>query len=216
MAYNPPPGYPPPGEQPGYQPGQQPAGYQPAGYQPAGYQQPGQQPCYQQPGYQQPGYQPAGYQPAGYQQPGYPSPGGTPVAASGTYAAWPQRVAALLIDRAPVLGALIVMFILDAIIQSGILAVLLYLLFFAGSIGWEVYTRFMVMGTTGQSLGKRVMNIKLVSEATGQPIGAGQAFLREVCHILDGFCFVGYLFPLWDPKAQTFADKILTTVVIPA
>jgi hypothetical protein len=26
-------------------------------------------------------------------------------------------------------------------------------------------------------------------------------------------CFVGYLFPLWDPKRQTIADKIMTTVV---
>lgn len=24
---------------------------------------------------------------------------------------------------------------------------------------------------------------------------------------------IGYLFPLWDHKRQTFADKILTTVV---
>ena len=204
MAYNPPPGYPPPGEQP---PGQQPAGYQQPGQPTAGYQQPG----YQQPGYQQPGYQPAGYQ-----QPGYPPPGGAQAGPPGTYANWVQRVAALLIDRAPVLGALIVMFILDAIIQNGVFFVLLYLLFIVGSIGWEVYNRFMVMGATGQSLGKRVMNIKLVSESTGQPIGAGQAFLREICHIVDGFCFVGYLFPLWDPKAQTFADKILTTIVVPA
>jgi uncharacterized RDD family membrane protein YckC len=32
--------------------------------------------------------------------------------------------------------------------------------------------------------------------------------------VLDGFCYVGYLWPLWDDKRQTFADKILGTVVV--
>ena len=202
MAYNPPPGggYPPPGEPPG--------GYQQPGQQPGGYQQPGQPGGYQQPGaYQQPAYQPAG---------GYPQPGYQAAAASGTYATWIQRVAASLIDAAPVIGGYIVLAIIGAVLRNGIVDLLLLLIYWVGAIGWWVYNRLMTMGNTGQSLGKRVMNIKLVSEASGQPIGVGQAFLREICHILDGFCFVGYLFPLWDPKAQTFADKILTTVVVPA
>lgn len=29
-------------------------------------------------------------------------------------------------------------------------------------------------------------------------------------------CNIGYLFPLWDPKRQTIADKIMKTVVINA
>ncbi|REO10986.1 RDD family protein, partial [Mycobacterium tuberculosis] len=28
-------------------------------------------------------------------------------------------------------------------------------------------------------------------------------------------CFVGFLFPLWDAKRQTLADKIMTTVCVP-
>ena len=210
MAYNPPPGgYPPPSDQPG--------GYQQPGQQPGGYQQPGYQQPQQPGGYQQPGYQPGGYQqqpayqPAAYQQPGYQA-----AAAAGTYATWIQRVAASLIDAAPVIGGYIVLAIIGAVLHNGIVDLLLLLIYWVGSIGWWVYNRLMTMGNTGQSLGKRVMNIKLIGEASGQPIGVGQSFLREICHILDGFCFVGYLFPLWDPKAQTFADKILTTVVVPA
>jgi hypothetical protein len=54
----------------------------------------------------------------------------------------------------------------------------------------------------------------LVAEATGQPIGTGKAFLRDVCHILDTLaCYVGWLFPIWDAKRQTLADKLMTTVV---
>ena len=162
-----------------------------------------------------PGYPP----PGGPGGPGYPPPGGAgyPAAgASGAYANWVQRFAAALIDWAPVVGAYIVLVIIDVAVNGGILGLLLSLIFWVGMVGWWVYNRFITMGNTGQSLGKRVMNIKLVSEATGQPIGAGQAFIRDIAHVLDGFCLIGYLFPLWDPKCQTFADKILTTIVVPA
>ena len=56
---------------------------------------------------------------------------------------------------------------------------------------------------------------QLIGEPTGQPIGAGMAFVRYLAHILDGLpCYLGYLWPLWDAKRQTFADKIMSTVVI--
>jgi RDD family len=36
------------------------------------------------------------------------------------------------------------------------------------------------------------------------------AFVRDICHALDTLTFyIGWLFPLWDPKRQTFADKIM-------
>ena len=48
-------------------------------------------------------------------------------------------------------------------------------------------------------------------------IGAGLAFARIFVHAVDQLpCYVGYLWPLWDPKKQTFTDKILTTVVVSA
>ncbi len=71
-------------------------------------------------------------------------------------------------------------------------------------------------GTTGSSLGKSVMKVKVVSEVTGQPIGFGMSVVRQLAHIVDAIiCFIGYLFPLWDAKRQTLADKIMTTVVLP-
>lgn len=66
----------------------------------------------------------------------------------------------------------------------------------------------------GQTIGKEQLGLTLVSESTGQPIGTSKAFVRDIGHILDGFCLIGHLFPLWDQKRQTLADKILTTVVI--
>ncbi len=56
-----------------------------------------------------------------------------------------------------------------------------------------------------------------MSQETGQPIGTGMAFVRDICHFVDGIiCDIGYLWPLWDDKRQTLADKIVKTVVIPA
>ena len=71
-------------------------------------------------------------------------------------------------------------------------------------------------GTTGSSIGKSIMKFKVVSEKTGQPIGFGMSIVRQIAHIVDAIiCYIGFLFPLWDPKRQTLADKIMTTVCLP-
>jgi uncharacterized RDD family membrane protein YckC len=123
------------------------------------------------------------------------------------YANWGQRVGAYLIDWAPV----IVLEIISVIVQSTGFSVLVYLL----SIAWWVYNRGYLAGTTGQSWGKKVLNLRLIGEATGQPIGFGMALARDICHFVDAIiCYIGFLFPLWDAKRQTLADKIVKTLVV--
>ena len=40
--------------------------------------------------------------------------------------------------------------------------------------------------------------------------------LRSLAHCVDAIiCYIGFLLPLWDPKRQTLADKIMTTVCLP-
>jgi uncharacterized RDD family membrane protein YckC len=71
-------------------------------------------------------------------------------------------------------------------------------------------------GTTGSSIGKSIMKFKIVSEKTGQPIGFGMSVVRQIAHVVDSIiCYIGYLFPLWDRKRQTLADKIMTTIAVP-
>jgi uncharacterized RDD family membrane protein YckC len=71
-------------------------------------------------------------------------------------------------------------------------------------------------GTTGSSIGKGIMKFKVVSEKTWQPIGFGMSIVRQIAHFVDAIiCYIGYLFPLWDAKRQTLADKIMTTVCVP-
>ena len=72
-------------------------------------------------------------------------------------------------------------------------------------------------GTTGSTIGKSVMKFKVVSEKTWQPIGFGLSIVRQLAHIVDAIiCYIGFLFPLWDAKRQTLADKIMTTVLCAA
>jgi hypothetical protein len=77
------------------------------------------------------------------------------------------------------------------------------------------YNRWYRGGTTGYTIGRGVAGCKLVKESTGETIGMGMAFVRDIAHIVDSIiCYVGWLFPLWDTKRQTIADKIMSTVVL--
>ncbi|GJF17142.1 hypothetical protein NGTWS1803_34310 [Mycolicibacterium cyprinidarum] len=71
-------------------------------------------------------------------------------------------------------------------------------------------------GATGSSIGKSVLKFRVVHEKTWQPVGFGRSIVRQLAHSVDAIvCFVGYLFPLWDAKRQTLADKIVATVCVP-
>ena len=180
----------------------------------------------------QAGYGQNPYGGEGYGQ-GYGQGHGAPQGAN--FAHWGKRVAAYLIDAVISLVALIPYYIGAGITASGAssevdpitgevvttmgeasglglalmgLGVVLSLAFFI----WNVCIK---QGKTGYTIGKGVMGIKLVKAETGQPIGAGMAFVRQLAHILDALpCYIGYLWPLWDAKRQTFADKIIGTYVI--
>lgn len=220
-----PQGPPPFGAQPGQPPGVPPA---PGGF-PApqgGFGQP--QPGFSSPqgahgGFGQPpavGYAPPPQPGFGVPQPGYGQPGfggPNPYGPPGGYANWGLRVLAMLIDYGPQLALYLAAFVVGMIGPGTIVTSICYLIGGLASIGWAIYNRWLQGGNTGQSLGKRVAGIKLVSEVTGQPIGPGMAFVRDLTHVFDMFfCFAGFLWPLWDERAQTFADKIIRTVVLPA
>lgn len=70
-------------------------------------------------------------------------------------------------------------------------------------------------GRTGQTVGKKALGIRLVRESDGQPLGVGMAFVRRLAHFLDSLaCYLGWLWPAWDAKKQTFADKVCSSIVI--
>lgn len=72
-----------------------------------------------------------------------------------------------------------------------------------------------VTGTTGQTPGRKAMGITVVREADGQHLGAGAGIGRLFLHILDALpLLLGFFWPIWDRKKQTFADKIIGSVVV--
>ncbi|WP_323793785.1 RDD family protein [Nocardioides sp.] len=171
-------------------------------------------------------------QPSPYGQPPYGQPG-YGQAITPDYAHWGKRVGALLIDGLVMMLAYIPVFVGTIMIVAaadttttadgtltmtnddvGAVPILLIVLGVVAYLAFYVWNIFIKQGSTGYTIGKGVLGIKLISEQTGQPIGAGKAFVRQLAHILDSFCYIGYLWPLWDAKNQTFADKIMTTIVV--
>ena len=184
-----------------------------------------------------PGYPP----PGGYGAPPYYPP---PVLPPQAYAFWGRRVLASLADALFAIP-LIVMYVAtistvhtspggysyhysnvngyETRTETGDVTVgaafwpllIITLVVLVATIAFEIWNRIVRQGRTGSSLGKQWLGITVISEITGTPIGPGRTFVRQLAHILDGFCYIGYLWPLWDPKRQTFADKIMNTVVVP-
>lgn len=189
------------GPQPHQPHGQQP--YPQSGPQPQPYGQSyPQQSYYGQPSYGQPVY---GQPPHGAPVPGSPE----------SYAHWGKRFLGYLIDGvAPVVAAYVVGGLLSNLF--GIPLLFIILVVWIGLAAFSIWNRCYRRGTTGQSLGQSAVKISTISELTGQPLGFGNAFLRDLCHVVDGIpCYVGFLWPLWDQKRQTFADKIISSVVVP-
>jgi uncharacterized RDD family membrane protein YckC len=177
----------------------------------------------------------------GYAQQGYGQPGpysGDPQAGYGhqgglAYASWIQRVGATIVDGLVLIPGYIIVFIGLAIVGASattttdpttgqvtttganpvgfVVVGLGYLAMIAIAI-WNQYVR---QGQTGWSLGKQALGIRLLKEDTGQPMGGLLCFVRAIVHVVDSIpCLIGYLWPLWDAKKQTFADKIMGTVVV--
>ena len=82
-------------------------------------------------------------------------------------------------------------------------------------ISLAYFTYFEGSGS-GQTVGKRVMSIRVIDFSAGGPIGYPRAAIRWVGRILSFVvCLLGYLWMLWDKEKQTWHDKIANTVVVP-
>ena len=152
-----------------------------------------------------------------------------------TYASWGRRVLGALIDGFLGVVAAIPLYVGYAMVLNDLdvrtdaygnrvlddsshvsgAAIGMCLLGLAISLAFSIYNSLIRQGRTGYSLGKTVVGIRLVHESTNEPIGALLCFVRQLAHIVDGLiCYLGWLWPLWDPKSQTLADKIMGTVVV--
>jgi uncharacterized RDD family membrane protein YckC len=83
------------------------------------------------------------------------------------------------------------------------------------SLGFGIWNLVLRQGRTGYTLGKTVVGIRLVDAGSDVPIGAALCFLRQLAHVLDTvLCGLGWVWPLWDGRRQTYADKVVGSVVV--
>jgi uncharacterized RDD family membrane protein YckC len=163
---------------------------------------------------------------------GDPAAGSVPAFAFGGFAPWVARVGAYLIDSFAGSIAGFPMWIGYLLLITGAttttdphgvdhvhlhqvgVSVALVLIGSLTSLAFSIWNLYLRQGRTGASVGKSVLGLRLVNEDL-QPIGAWRAFLRNLLHVVDSLpCGFGYLWPIWDSRKQTFADKIMGTVVV--
>lgn len=201
QSFGQPPSYGAPTQDPGY--GQAPGYGQQQGYDPhAGGQYGAPGGPYGAPGPY--GAEPSPYAPQGGYQP-------TPYGGGPVLATWQRRAVGGLIDF--VIPAIMISILVNILVPTGdsnisnMISTLL-------SVGWWAYNSGYRVATTGYSFGHKIGKVRVVMEDSGQTPPQNVAIVRAVAHFLDSLCLIGFLFPLWDAKKQTFADKLAKTVVI--
>ena len=144
--------------------------------------------------------------------------------ATPSFASWGRRVVAALLDGA-VLGAVAWFAVGDGVVgpslqptfdsagpeatapwtSSGVLVA-----------AW--LAMLVLQGLTGQTPGRRVLDIAVVRAPAGGPVGGRPGVLRSVvrwfAHLLDAILLLGYLRPLWHAERRTFADSLVGTAVV--
>lgn len=167
--------------------------------------------------------------PPGYYPPGAAMP---PTYVPGRpYASWGARVGAYLLDGIITFLILVVPAVVGLIMAFKDAEVDQYDAVIASTVNWGgiviaglgallafafgIWNRGLRVGTRGQSIGKQIVGIEVVSDQTGQHIGAGMGIVRLILDsILGNACFLNYLWPLWDDKHQTWHDMIVKSVVL--
>lgn len=96
---------------------------------------------------------------------------------------------------------------------AGIVAAWVGIVAYLAIWSWNRYVR---QAREGQTVGKRRRGLRVVT-LSGQVPSAGRLIVRDLAHVLDILpLFIGLLWPNWDRRRQTFADKIAGTVVLTA
>lgn len=150
-----------------------------------------------------------------YGQFGTPQANWTPTSSpQGELALWPQRALGWVVDWAMWFVPYIVLYIFTLVVGSIFFALIGGLWALVVSIWLAIQ-----VGQYGTTPGMRLAGLKCIKADTGQTLGAGLGFVRGLLHaVASWLCFVPFiidmLFPLWDVRRQTLADKIMGTVVI--
>jgi uncharacterized RDD family membrane protein YckC len=173
--------------------------------------------------------------PPGYQGPvppgGWQQPVAQPTAWAGApLSGWWSRVAAQLIDALILTVPVIVLTIVVVAIAAGsevgavVTGIIVFLAYVVAAIFYAPVLMKRPGPHNGQTWGKQAMSITVVRD-TGEQIGLGYGFLREIVikqllfGFVGGFFFsiptiINYLWPLWDDQNRALHDMLAKSHVI--
>lgn len=130
---------------------------------------------------------------------------------------WSARATAYLLDFAFVVVVLIFCSVVRALLDpsdrdASIIAMVVVILV---TVLWN---RVYLQSTAGQSVGKRILGIQLLSERTLLPPGVARTIGRELLGFILGriplLGLVWALSPLFDDRRRAWHDSALSTVVV--
>jgi uncharacterized RDD family membrane protein YckC len=85
-----------------------------------------------------------------------------------------------------------------------------------GALISALYFSILIGSSRGQTLGQRMVGIRVIDARHGGSIGYGRAFARWIVAIFSAIVFLlGYLWMLWDSEKQCWHDKAANDFVVP-
>ena len=82
------------------------------------------------------------------------------------------------------------------------------------TLAGALYSILLWVNWNGQTVGKRVMGIKVVKE-DGSPVDYQTAVIRYLTYMVSTIpLFLGYFWVIWDEKKQGWHDKLAKTLVV--
>lgn len=152
------------------------------------------------------------------------------------YASWRRRVLASVIDALPIVALALLALLLVWLTRNRLCdgdpsvrdlgsqcgdsgattsGLLCFVACWLAGIGYAVWNFGLRQGRVGSSIGKSLLRVRIVGQTTGEPIGFWPSIIRQLAHALDVVTLgVGFLWPLWDHRRQTFADKLTSTICV--
>jgi uncharacterized RDD family membrane protein YckC len=80
-----------------------------------------------------------------------------------------------------------------------------------------VYFTYFHATSAGQSIGNKIMGIRVLDAGNGRPLPYVRAFARALMSNVSALpCFLGFFWALWDRRQQTWHDMVADSVVVKA
>jgi uncharacterized RDD family membrane protein YckC len=69
--------------------------------------------------------------------------------------------------------------------------------------------------SAGQSIGNRILGVRVLDADTGRSLPYARAFARALMSNLSALpCFLGFFWMLWDPRKRTWHDMVANSLVV--